>query len=382
MALNLSELQEPVTKESVRDTILEMLECLGFPVDSWQDESAGRSFVETQAHLIACQSQTTAYLAKMAFLQTAEDSYLDALAVSHFDTNRNPAVYSVFDVQIVNSGVINHNITPGSLLLRSSSGYIFQSNETLTASGNSTNTVEFTAQLPGASGNVPAQTFELVTPLAGVTAVYDGGLVIAGADTESDTNLRTRCASKWGALRVEKIDTGLVSLAREASASVHGVSIDSDNPRGPGTVDVYLSSQNGSVGGADVALVQTALNGSLFGTGTEEPAGLAIAAPTQVVNLQAVVYVKGVSADEVASRLTQVWRDFLLEIPVGGFDLRPGPTNVIQKDQITSYLNKNAYSTKNPIVSIGLTQPAADVNVGLHTKVIEGAVSFSVVQVN
>src|SRR5690606_41166142 len=58
--------------------------------------------------------------------------------------------------------------------------------------------------------------------------------------------------------------------------------------------------------------------------GTEEPAGLAVAAPVQVVVLAATVYVRGADATDVRTRLEAAWEDFLVEIPLGGFDLSPG----------------------------------------------------------
>jgi uncharacterized phage protein gp47/JayE len=380
MPLNLTDLQTPVTKESVRTVVLDLLACLNFPVDSWQDESAARSFVETQSHLLATQSQSVATLALMVFLPTATGDFQDALVASHFDMTRNPAVAAVFDVAMVNSGAATHNVTPGSVLLKASNGAIFQSNESATITANATTTVEFIAQIPAAAGNVGPQDLELVTPLAGVVAEYDGALIIAGADRESDTKLRERAVAKWAALRIEKVDLGLVSLAREASPSVHGVSVDSDNPRGPGTVDVYLSSETGTIGGADLALVQTALDGALFGTGTEEEAGLALAAPLQTVNLAATVYVRGATEADALARLAAAWDDFLLDVPLGGFDLSPGPINVIQRAQIVAALVSLSYpDTANPIVSIDVTTPAADVAVGLHTKAVKGSVAFNIV---
>jgi uncharacterized phage protein gp47/JayE len=380
MPLNLTDLQTPVTKESVRSVILDLLACLNFPVDSWQDESAARSFVETQAHLLAVQSQSVATLALMVFIPTATGTFLDALVQSHVDMTRNAAVGSAFNVDLVNSGGATHAVTPGSVLLKASNGAMFQSNESASVTANATTTVEFVAQIAGALGNVGPQDLELVTPLAGVVASYDGALITAGADEESDTKLRERAQAKWGALRVEKVDLGLVSLAREASPSVHGVSVDSENPRGPGTVDVYLASETGTIGGADLALVQAALDAALFGTGTDEEAGLALAAPLQTVNLAATIYVRGADPADVVSRLTAAWDDFLLDVPLGGFDLSPGPVNVIQRAQIVAALIALAYAdTISPIVSIDVTTPSADVAVGLHTKAVKGSVAFNVV---
>src|SRR5690606_40049791 len=87
--------------------------------------------------------------------------------------------------------------------------------------------------------------------------------------------------------------------------------------------------------------------------GTEEPAGLAVAAPVQVVDLAATVYVRGADATDVRTRLEAAWEDFLVEIPLGGFDLSPGPTNVVQRGQISTELTRRAYTdSASPIVSL------------------------------
>jgi uncharacterized phage protein gp47/JayE len=378
--LTLSDLQEPVSRDSVLETIFQLLTAANFPVDSWQDEGAARSFVEVQAHLTSVQSQSVAQLARMVFLATAVGGFLDALVESHFDLTRNPAVAARFDVTLVNTGAATHPVTPGSILLRASNGQMFQSNENATVSANAETVVEFIAQIAGGAGNVPPQDLELVTPLAGVTAEYGGALIVAGADLESDTKLRERALAQWGLLRIEKVDLGLIALARGAASGVHGVSIDSENPRGPGTVDVYLASQNGTIGGGDLVQVQLALDDALFGTGSEEQAGLAVSAPLQTVNLSANVYVRGALPEEVSDRLAAAWAEFLIEIPLGGFDLSPGPTNVIQRTQIVPELIRRAYPDgASPIVAIDIVTPAADVNVGLHTKVVGGSVAFNVV---
>jgi uncharacterized phage protein gp47/JayE len=378
--LSLSDLQEPVSKESVRTTIFQVLAALDFPVDAWQDEGAARSFVEVQAHIAAIQSQSVAQIARMVFLATAEGGFLDALVQSHFDLTRNEAVASRFDVAMVNSGAATHPVTPGSVLLRATNGQMFQSNESATISANSTTVVEFVAQIPGEDGNVQSQLLELVTPLAGVVANYDGLLIEAGADLESDSKLRERALAQWGLLRIEKIDLGLIALARGAAAGVHGVSIDSDNPRGPGTVDVYLSSQNGTIGGGDLAAVQLVLDAALFGTGTDEVAGLAVAAPLQTLDLSANVYIRGALPDEVRSRLQDAWDAFVEEVPLGGFDLSPGPVNVIQRTQIVPELIRRAYPDgASPIVAIDVLDPTADVDVTEHAKVVTGIVAFNVV---
>src|SRR5688572_25632761 len=108
MPQSLTELQTPLTRESVREICLELLEDLDFPVEAWQDEAAARMIVEVQAAISAEHSVSVATLAKMVFLATATDEFLTAKVKSDYDEERNAAVAAVFPVDFANSGGVNH----------------------------------------------------------------------------------------------------------------------------------------------------------------------------------------------------------------------------------------------------------------------------------
>lgn len=377
MPISLSDLQTPLSKASIRAVLESLLTCMEFPVDAWQAESNARAFLELAAALGAELSKPIAALAKMGLLETAEVEYLDALLKSHYDEERQPAVAATFDVSLINSGAVTYTPSATQVILRSDTGRTFSMTTGATLTAGTTQIETFLAEVPGSAGNIRAQTLELVTPFAGVTAVFGGQFLTAGADAESDPNARERARTKWATLRTEKIKAGIVNLVRTAVPAMHGVSIDDENPRGPGTLDVYLSADTATAGVADVAAVQTALNGALFGTGTSVQAGLAIAAPTIAYNLAATIYTSGVNEVDTLNLLVAAWRAFLLTVPVGGFDLSPGPTNVIQREQVTTYLAANVPG----IVSITITNPSADITVAAHTKVLEGTMAFTLVPI-
>jgi uncharacterized phage protein gp47/JayE len=313
-------------------------------------------------------------LAKMGFLRSAEGSFLDALGQSHYGITRNAAVAAVFDVSMINASGSTYSPAAGDLILRSSDGQTYTNVAGATITNNATTVVSFVAQEPGSAGNVLAQTLQMVTPLAGVTAVFAGAFTTAGNEQETDDKYRARCAARWGALRVEKVRAGVLSLAVEAAPSVHGVSVDDDNPRGAGTVDIYVSGATATAGSSDVALVQAALDDAFFGNGAVEPLVQASAAPTQSVPLAATVYVRGLTSTGAVAALTAAWRAFLLTVPVGGFDLTPGPTAIIQSEQIAA-----ALARVSGVVSVDVTAPAGDVAVSPHFKVLESTIAFSVV---
>lgn len=375
MPLSLFDLQTPVSRESVRSYLEGLLVAEGFPVDAWQDEGAARAFLELQSQAGAQQSIPVAALAKMGFLSTSEADFLTALVKSNYDADRVGAVATVLPLNLINSGTTTYVKGAREIIVQARNGRNYFNVSSASVTAGATTAVSFIAELPGSAGNVPAQDMTLVSPLAGVVARFLGAFTTAGADEEGDPQLRIRASSQWAMLRVEKIAPGIENLARNAAPSIHGISVDAENPRGPGTLDVYLAASNATAGGADVALVQTALDGALFGTGTDEVAGLAIAAPTQVINLALTVYVRGITAVQAQTALLDAWTAFLLTVPVGGFDLSPGPENVILPDQITDWMG-----AVPGVIASTVTSPTTDpILVALHTKVLQGTVSLNII---
>lgn len=377
MPLLLTDIQTELSPESVRAVVEKLLTCLDFPVTAWQDESNARAFVELVSRLAAEQSKVPALIALMVHLDTAEDDFLDAKLKSDYDEERQAAVAAAFPVRFVNSGAATYPVVASQIVVRARNGYTFSNTVGGTLTAGTTQTLAVLAEVAGSAGNITAQELELVTPFAGVRAFFDGVLTSAGADKESDANARERAKTKWATLRTEKISAGLLNLVRTAAPALHGISIDQDNPRGPGTVDVYLAADTATAGVSDVAAVQVALDGALFGTGTDEEAGLAIAAPTVTYNLAATVYTRGVNEVDTLNLLVAAWRAFLLTVPVGGFDLSPGPDHIIQNEQVTTALAKAVPG----VVSITITSPSADTTVSDHTKVLEGTIGFTIVPI-
>lgn len=370
MPLSLKELQTPLTIDEVRTTLTDFLVVLGFPVTAWQDEGAARSFLEMMSALGASLSGRVATLALSVDLETAEGEFLDVKARSDYDEARDEAVATVFNADFVNSGGTTHGpIAAGQLIVRSTTGQLFDSTgiETITASA--TTVVELKAQVPGAAGNIGADTLQLVTPLAGVTSSTDGTLTTAGADDADDKLLRDACRTKWGTLRVEKVEDGVRNLALNAAAGVTDVDVQATNPRGPGTVDVFLAADNATAGSADVIAAQAALDLAFLGNGTVDQLVKAFAAPTTTQDITATVYVQGVTAADALIDLTAAWNAFIIDVPIGGFDLSPGPTNIIQTGQIVK-----AFEAVTGVISVSLVVPAADVSVAVSTKVLTGAI--------
>ena len=380
-SISLNDLQTPVTRESVRQVLLSMLTILEFPVEAWEDEGAARAFVELQSALAAEQSKSTAAIATGMFQSTATGDFLTARVKSDVDEDRNEGTIARISCILVNTGTSNYTKDAGAISFRASNGKVFKNVAGFTLSGGATLDAEqFDADSIGADGNISGsedepQILPLTTPLAGVTVRYEGTLITAGADAEKDPALRERARTKWSTLRVERIDDAIKNLVRTAAPAVVGVSIDSENPRGAGTVDVFLAAQNAPAGSGDVADAQVALDANFFGNGSEDQLVQAFAAVAAPLNLAVVAYVRGTTDSDALALLGAAWMDFVESIPVGGFDLSPGPTHTVLTEQIATALSQVA-----GVDSVQVVAPAGATSVAPNGKVTEGTVSITIVR--
>jgi uncharacterized phage protein gp47/JayE len=377
-APSLEDLLTPVDRASVKATLLGMLTTLDFPVEAWQEKAAARAFVELQSAVGAEQSKSVAAIAAGMHATNARGLFLDARLKSDFDEERGEATAAILSVELTNAGSSNYTKTTGQVSFRASNGRTFTNSEGFTLSSGATAPVAFTADLSGADGNITGteespQILPLTTPLAGVTARYKGELVQAGVDAETDPAYRERAITKWATLRVERIDDAVKNIARSAAPQVVSVSIDSENPRGPGTVNLYLAGQNAPSGSGDVDLVQDALDARFFGNGTEDQLVQAFAASAAPLNLDTVVYVKGKTEAAALTELSTAWTDFVEGIPVGGFDLSPGPTHIVLREQMAAALKIASW-----VDSVQIN--GDDLAVAPEGKVTVGTVAISVIR--
>lgn len=383
MPLSLKDLQTPLDVEQVKEVVFPILTQAEFPVEAWQPNGAARSFVEAQSAVASKQSEVVAQLAKLAYLPSGETTddgatgdFMDHLGVSHYDEFRKEATYTRISISFINSGGTTHGpLAIGSVVLKAKNGSTFHNEALLTSGAGTTTSQAFIADVAGAAANIPAQDLEFVSALAGVVPTFTGTYTAAGSDFETDPKYAERARAKWGILRVDKVEAGFLYLARNAASAIVSVGIDSNNPRGPGTADIYLAASNATAGSADVIAVQAALDLAVYGNGSVTKLVQAVAAPTQIVNVAATVYFKGVNDTDLRNGLEAAWRALLASVPLGGFDFSPGPNNILLTTQIVSVL-KEVPGVTAVVIS------GSDVVIALNTKAIEGTMSFTRIPVN
>jgi len=118
------------------------------------------------------------------------------------------------------------------------------------------------AEFAGAEYNVGADMItEMVTNIDGVDYIRneDDWITREGADTESDESLRQRAQAKWNELAQGGIDNSYKSWAQSIPGVVV-VQVDSQHPRGQGTVDVIITGTGGIPSDDLIAQVQERLD--------------------------------------------------------------------------------------------------------------------------
>ena len=268
----LAELLESDDEESATEALLTDAAARGLPTTSWADDSFALTMLRTFGRAKAGLAGTISDLARGGLLALASGSWLDLLAASQYGTTRRASSFAVVRVRLtVASGQGPHTITANQLWVRRLSDNR-RWNSTNAGSVTLTDAapveIDFRAESPGSRWSaLVGQAIDLVTPLPGLSAaLVDAGsgspVVTAGADAESDSTLQARCGARWDTIGVQKTGDAYRALALSDEAGAVGVTrvvVDSTNPRGNSTVDVWLSADDSPAGAADVVAIDAYL---------------------------------------------------------------------------------------------------------------------------
>lgn len=260
-----TQLSTPVSETDARAMLIQRLSDLGFSATSWQSGSVQLTILMLVSWLYAQLTSYVAALVQLCFNDTSTGDGLTKFSLSNYDNTRIAATYAqhrctltlapgqgpytinASDLVGTNGVATFRNITGGTLNSTTSPlSLTFQAETAGTGTGNSNNAAQNTITV-------------LQTPLAGVTITNpDATQIQYGQDAESDAALRLRNSTKWATLAIDMPTDGYKNVALTAGAG--RARVDDTNPRGPGTVDVYVAATNGTASAGTVTAVQTALN--------------------------------------------------------------------------------------------------------------------------
>ncbi len=343
MAL-LSDLQQTRTREEVLNALLMSLQGRGFPVTDWVEGGVTRTLLEAVAAAIADEvSVLVPQVVRAGLLAHAEGEDLDALAENVYGLTRRPAQFAEGRVTLTaEPGMGPYNITAGSFWVGTELGLRYVALENVTVPAGGSATLRVRAESPGSAYNVAAGAINTVlTPLPGLSVTNPSGwLDTAGADAETDEQLRERCRLQWPTIGYAHPAEAYEAWALEASPAITRVAV-LTHPRGQGTVDVVVYGAGG-IGAADVAAADAYIQAR-----RDLVADVQVYAATPVtVAVSGTVYVTAGLLAQVQTDVQVALDAYAAEVPIGG---------AIYNDAIIAAIRSVA-----GVIDVDLTAPTDD----------------------
>ncbi len=389
--LNWSDVVE-VTHDEAKQTKLELLDAAGYTATSWQEGDPGLAHVELSAEVDVQASKVAVFLKEAGLNETATGEALTRFSRSHYDNERTGSVAAQRRVTLACASTAGpHTFSASDLVLAHPDGPTYRLIDngdpgvvfpvTLTSGGSKANLI-FEAEVPGAASNKPDNTVrQLVTTLAGVTVTSDVS-ERDGVDVEQDAVLRVRNRTKWALLtQFELIDDAVINICLNATQSVTGVIVDSQNPRGAGTFDVYMAEEFGTASAGDIALAQSAIDSRVFGSSATPKTCIVYGSTEVPLSISGTVYYKGSyePAEMEAATLAAI-EAYVKLIPLGGFDFYPGPSNVVPINDVEAEIRSVEIGGQLVSKTVSLNSPA-DLNVAAFGKVTVGTIALTFTRV-
>jgi uncharacterized phage protein gp47/JayE len=385
--LTIAQLRQPQTRAESVSTLVEIIQELGFETTGWQDGRIQKTLVMGFGWLASEFTNVVRDMVEFGFNDYATGEALTLFSKSRYQNNRARAIKTAGPARLRSTAQSPYTIDVGQLIASTDDGTEFRNTTGGTLSAGSSIapsylTLQWEARLAGSAGNVGGSAINrLITSLAGVTVANDVGTpwyTTAGADEQSDPALRQQNATKWASLSVEAVRDSLIYLTLALGIGAEKVFIDDQNPRGPGTVDVYASGATAVLGDSQMQTLQTALAARLFQTATtwlsdwtgSTTRAAARKPATQTLTPTGYAYHDpNVTSAEMKQRIIKALNLFLAQTPLGGWDFSPGPKNVITYADLEATL-KGVEGMRTLV----LATPSSDVVVGANTLVVLGSV--------
>ena len=397
--LTYAQLTTPVTPNQAADTILGYLSALKFNTTSWESGSTQLTIVMTVAWLYSKITEMVAALTSGGYNATAEKEWLTRYSASRFQNYRYEAKQARHRIKFTcasNAGPYSPAV--GRIVVTDGvSTFRLVDDDTYPVvaipSGGSVYMV-CECERAGAIGNSSVGTINrMVTTYVGVTCTNEeitesSSVTQQGIDEETDERLRVRNSTKWANLSIEVTIDSVVQTCLASSDYVQKVAVDDTNPRGAGSVDVYVFGEAGAIGSTTLAVVQTALDKRFIGNTREDDTkrALAINATAAVLQLTGTVYCYPGMTAVAKTNVEAALAALLKATPIGGQDMAPGPINAIVLNDIAQAI-EGATGVKASVIDgvtlAGVAQTGQVISIPQFTGVVEpGTWALSYVATN
>ena len=237
----LADLTTPRSHVQVLSRLLTLIAGRGLPITNFHSGDPLRHLLEVTAQSVSDVERLIAALAAGGYLELSAGEWLDVQAAD-WGLSRQSAVTARLTLTLTAGNFGPYELQPGVLWFSAAGGLRYSSATGGTLYPNSSLSVEVIAEAPGSAYNVPAGLInQMLTPLVGVSVSNPAsGVLVAGADRESDEALRTRARLRWSELGGGATRTAYEFWALTAHPSVDQVRVLDQHPRGQGTLDVVV----------------------------------------------------------------------------------------------------------------------------------------------
>ncbi len=385
-----------ITQEEAEQSLLVSLDEAGLSTTSWQPFSIAPVMVEVAADFRVENSKIAVLLKRSFMSETSTGEALTEVSRSFYGNIRESAVEAQHLTTLacaVGSGP--HSIDLGELTFvdpetgetfRNVAGNAISYPYSLTSGTSVTLLCE--AEIAGTDGNTAnALTaadvkLELQTTMEGVS-ISSHTIYRSGVSEESDDRLNERNQLKWSLLsQYGLIDEAVQAIALRTAPAVVSVGINSSNPRGEDTFDVYIAGLDATASSDEVLAVQLAIDQKTMGRKNTPKTAKVYPAPEVALNITGTIYIAGTTADVVSPIVEAALLKFVRSIPPGGIDYRPGPSNVVAKNDIESVIRQAILEQGATKCTVNLSVPVANTSVVTYGKVIRGSWTFTYTLVN
>lgn len=384
----LDELVTPMTVEEAKTSIYDALVAQGVVTTSWKPGAVVRTIVAALAVALAGLSWVQSQLARMGFLDYAEEDWLTMTARYVYGVERLSATFATGTVVFDNAGGGVYSGGAGDLVVSSSTtGKEYRSTGAWSIGALATGVeIDVIAVESGTDSNASAEEIDtLVTALLGVTCENPSALI--GTDEEGDAALRQRCRDSLGAVSPNGPRDAYRYVARTATradGTLIGVTRVRTFADGYGNVDVYLATATGGVTGdaedpdTDLGAVALAIETQcvpLAVTANVQSASATTIAVTYELWVRESI---GMTEEEIEELVEAGLEEFVSTTPIGG-EIIPPDSGRVYVDAIRGAIA--AALPDNAVIRLTVTLPAADVDLDIDEAPVLGTVTATAVHI-
>lgn len=374
MAATLAEIRTVQTEAEAFASLLVDLAAEGVSYTGWQSTAVQSALARIAAKNDAAAQAIRLVIVDGGYPNTAARAWLDAVLQGFFLTYRTPARKTVGTFRITDSASVGPLPTKQVGEVRvtyGTPGIVFTNAEAFSVALGGYTDVSFVAEVAGTSGNIPNVStlafltalpgYAVTNPAVGATGTW---ITVAGAAAELDAAYLARSLARWGALGAGGNEQAVRYRVGVAEPLCTLVGVNDANPNGPGSVDVYLGTATGTASGGNITTVDAYLQPrKAVGTGELR----CFAAPTVTNAVTATIYSDGTRAstdieDDADAAMAQLVADVVV---LGG--------TLYVAELVQRLMDIDG------VVNVTIATPAADVDLGLFGRLIDGSHTWTVV---